>query len=340
MRPLAAIFALTLLVPFSLRALDARFGDPSVPASYLPALEGPRPREPFDRYHLDALADRRPGLVIIGDSMAGTRIDGHLLAQLSGDYVHEILQAGSGPVFWYLALKNWIIPSGARPHYIFIFFRDTNLTDVMFRLEESRSSVDRVALDREPEVDAAVARRAGAVRQTATRRIEAAYGADVARLWMGPLVGDRVARLMEPSRRRRQTIVDQMNSRLDFMHMRPIDMADIGEAIDAEADFDHYVDRSVLPLMLRDAKQAGLTLFFVRVQRRPVGGRPPEQSAALRRYIDRLQAYVTENGGRWRDDTGDPLMTLDLYGDGDHLAREARERYTAMLWNRIGPLIK
>jgi hypothetical protein len=343
MRPsaaVAAIFALTLLVPFSLRALDARFGDHSIRPSYLPALEGPRAREPFDPYHRDAMADRQPGLVVIGDSMAGTRIDKHFLAQLSGERVHDILQAGSGPVYWYLALKNWVIASGARPRFVFIFFRDTNLTDVMFRLEESsRWNVDKVAHDAEPEVNAVVASRAGPVRQLAKRRVESTYGADRARLWMGPLLGDRIARLIEPSRRRRQVFVDEMNGRLDFTHMRPIETADVEDAIDSEADFDYYVGRSVLPLMLRDAKRAGLTLFFVRAQRRPSGGRPPAQSEALRTYIEELRRYVTSQGAMWRDDTGDPLMTLDLYGDGDHIAREMRQRYTAIFWNRVGPLI-
>ena len=52
------------------------------------------------------------------------------------------------------------------------------------------------------------------------------------------------------------------------------------------------VDRSVLPLMLRDAARAGLKLCLVRVQRRPIDGRPPQQSAALRQYVADLRAYV------------------------------------------------
>ncbi len=46
------------------------------------------------------------------------------------------MDAGSGSAFWHLALKNWVIASGIRPRMVLIFFRDANLTDVMFRLDE------------------------------------------------------------------------------------------------------------------------------------------------------------------------------------------------------------
>ena len=106
-------------------------------------------------------------------------------------------------------------------------------------------------------------------------------------------------------------------------------------AEDRLADFDRYVNESVLPVMLRDANAAGLKLCFVRVQRRPVGGQPPAQSPALHRYVNALGTYVMRNGAEFRDDTGDPALTLDMYEDGDHVARHARRRYTEILFERL-----
>ena len=91
----------------------------------------------------------------------------------------------------------------------------------------------------------------------------------------------------------------------------------------------------LLPLMLRDARAAGLTICFVRVQRRPTAQRPPAQSPALRAYVRDLEAYITSRGGVFLDDTGDPALTLDMYEDGDHFARHARARYTEHLYNRL-----
>ena len=322
MTRLAALVALSLLVPLGVRALDARYG------------EGPPPRTPFYDFPLNRMSHLRPELVVIGDSMAGTRVDTHLLEQLSGRRVFAILHPGSGSAYWYLALKNYVIASGVRPRYVFIFFRDTNLTDVMFRMD--RWNVDAVSRDEEPELERVVASRAGEWRRQATTRVEQVYRADRARSWMTPLVGDSVARLVA-SGEGRVPFVAAMNERFDFRHLRPVEAADIDPFTDATADFDRYVDRSVLPLMLRDARAAGITLYFVRVQRRPAGRRPPHQSRALQEYTARLSAYIRSNGALWRDDTGDPAITLDLYGDGDHLRHEARERYTSIFWNRVGP---
>jgi hypothetical protein len=332
---LAALLALTLLVPFGIRALDTRYGPRDLSPSYLPALEGPRARTPFDRFPFDRLVHYRPELVVIGDSMAGTRIDPAVLEQLSGRRVFAILHPGSGSAFWYLALKNWVIASGVRPRAVFIFFRDANLTDLMFRMDTTIT--DRVALDREPDLNDAIASRAGEWRLQATRRTEALYRADRARLWMVPRLGDVVAAAIAGRDHASiNGLLTSMNERFEFDHMRPIEAADI-DTNDTRADFDRDVHGSVLPLMLRDARNAGISLYFVRVQRRPVAGRPPHQSPALRAYVAKLADYVRAHGGLWRDDTGDPALSLEMYGDGDHLAREARERYTSLFWNRVGP---
>jgi hypothetical protein len=107
-----------------------------------------------------------------------------------------------------------------------------------------------------------------------------------------------------------------------------MDAADMQATEDREADLAAFVDKSALPLMLRDAQQAGLKLVLVRVQRRPIDGRPPFQSPALQRYVRQLRQYIESHGGMLIDDTGDPSQTLDLYEDGDHLSREGRRRYT------------
>jgi hypothetical protein len=71
-----------------------------------------------------------------------------------------------------------------------------------------------------------------------------------------------------------------------------------------------------------------------------VGNRPPPQSPALQEYIARLRAYIEANGGLWRDDTGDPAITLDMYEDGDHLAAHSRTYYTEILYARLRPLLQ
>ncbi len=337
---LSALVLLTLTVPLVIRAPNARYRGTTAP-SYLPALEGPRSRSPFQAQPIGELAGMNPGYVIIGDSMAGTRIDPRRLSELSRRPVAPLLHAGSGSAWWYLVLKNWVIASGIHPRCVFIFFRDTNLTNVMFRLDDRyRWMIDFVAGDREDELNDAIAAATGGPWHRARRAIEAVYGADAARAWLEPALGEFVGRVVIPGRRKRTEFMTSLNDRFSLDHLAPMDAADLQSAQDREADFTGNVDRSLLPELLRDASRAGLTLCFVRVQRRPVGGRPPYQSAALRRYIVDLRHYIESHGAVWRDDTGDPALTLDMYEDGDHLDRSARTRYTEIFFTRLRPIFE
>jgi hypothetical protein len=334
------LLVLLLTVPFGLRPLDARFGMRNVPASYLPALEGPRVRGAFEPEPAEELAAMKPGSVVIGDSMAGTRIHTTRLAELTGMPSAPILQAGSGSAYWYLALKNWVIASGARPTVALIFFRDTNLTDVMFRLDEGfRWNIDRVAAEREDELNAVIAARAGAFRYRLRSTVSRLYASERVKLWLEPWFTERVGRALIPSRRQHRDFINQMNARFDFQHMRPFEAADYIAAGNDE-DFYRDVDRSVLPLMIRDAQAAGITLCFVRVQRRPVGNRPPEQSRSLRRYVDDLREYVEARGAILIDDTGDPALPLEMYDDGDHVNAAWTVRYTEHLYERLRPRLQ
>jgi hypothetical protein len=323
-----------LVIPLALRGAAALHPVPNFQPSYLPSIEGPRERAPFDASRLTDLARMQPAFVVIGDSMAGSRIDPAVFTRVSGQSVAPLLYAGSGPAWWYLVLKNWVIASGIHPKAVFVFFRDTNLTNVMFRIDATWS-LDTAALAREDDLNAAVARRRGSAFYEVRSAFDRAYAATEARRWIEPLVNEWPARALLPYRKPREAFMQALNDRFGLDHLRPMDAADMQATEDREADFGAFVDTSQLPLMLRDAQRAGLRLVLVRVQRRPIGGRPPYQSPALQRYVRELRAYVESHGGVLLDDTGDPSQTLDLYEDGDHLSREGRRLYTERFAERV-----
>ncbi|MGH9409796.1 MAG: hypothetical protein ACRD1V_10120, partial [Vicinamibacterales bacterium] len=278
-------------LPLAIRAVNAWTRTPAVSATYLPAIEGPRLRRPFEAVHLSDLARLSPSYVVIGDSMAGSRIDPALLTRLTGRRIAPLEYAGSGPAWWYLVLKNWVIPSGIHPRAVIVFFRDTNLTDVLFKIDATWA-LDSAAHDREPELNAVVARREGHTFYAIDGAVDRVYGVSQARQSVDPGMTEWPAWLMLPYRRERTRFLDGLNTRFDLQHLRPMDAADMRATEDRDAHFDAFVDASILPLMLDDAQKAGLMLWFVRVQRRPVDGRPPEQSPALRAYIGQLRQYV------------------------------------------------
>ena len=69
--PVAGLLAL----PLALRAANGLHPSVAMKPSYLPAIEGPRERAPFEADRLPALRGLDPTWVVIGDSMAGSRID-------------------------------------------------------------------------------------------------------------------------------------------------------------------------------------------------------------------------------------------------------------------------
>ena len=71
----------------------------------------------------------------IGDSMLGSRIDAVHLSVITQDKTNALLvHPATGPAWWFLALKNYLVASGEKPDFTFVFDRDFQL----FRETNSR----------------------------------------------------------------------------------------------------------------------------------------------------------------------------------------------------------
>jgi hypothetical protein len=338
--PFALMLAALVLTPLTLRGLDHLVDASGRNQSYLPSFENRRARKGFRTEPVERLKLVNPAWVFIGDSMLGTRIHPELLGEIAGHgdrKVEFLFQAASGPAYWYLAFKNVLIPSGVRPRMTFFFFRDTNMTDTLFRLQSSLGdALDEVARPAEPELDAIVATR----QRGGWWRVDAAlnrlYEVDTVAAWLQPIVRRWYAywTYPEPAARMRfeQTIEDDFNE-----NFRRDLAADIGN-VEADADFARDLPSSVLPLILQLSHEHQVPICFVRVQRRPVGGKPPAQSPALLRYVAAFRAWAEANGACFYDESGDPELTLDLYEDGDHFAD--RLAYTRIFRRRLDSLFR
>ena len=245
----------------------------------------------------------------------------------------------TGPAYWYLALKNHVVASGVRPRVVFVFFRDTNLTDTMFRLTSQYGGgwLDDVALDAEPELDEIVAAGRRGLRIRTHSLVTRAYETDIATGWLEPAVRRWFvnARYPDPSERRR---FDRMlGDRFDLANLRRDVAADFSGPNES-ADFSRQLPGSVLPLMIGLAQAHDITLCFVRVQRRPHATTPPRQSSNLRRYVQDLEAWLEANGALFHDDWGDPEQPESIYADGDHI--RDRRHYTEVFRKRLDVLFR
>ena len=328
---LCVVIAGAAVVPLGLRAVNGMLPGAALESSYLPTIETPRPREPFDEAAAAALREAQPEYVVIGDSMAGSRIDPAHLSRVSGRSVAGLSRPGTPVAYWYLQLKNLIVRNGlTHMRGAIIFFRDDQLTT---QVEVEGPILDRVARDQEPELDRILAAYRLGPFSNVHRTARAVYQFDRTRVWLEPRLnrapstvavratGDQA--LTAP-----ELITTINNEMFALDKLRKFAAADLPQAQPDFLDFDRHVGRSLLPEILAVAAQAGLRMAFIRVQRRPRPDGPPDQSEALTHYLEKLAAYLQTRGAYYHDDRGDADQPLSIYFDGDHIRSDARPGYT------------
>jgi len=332
---IAVIVAAIAAVPLLWRPVFRAFAPEAAAAtpSYIPALEPARAREPFDPTPIDELRAANPGVVIIGDSMAG-RIHKRRLEELTGAPVAPILRNATGSAHWFLIFKNYVVASGIRPNAVVVFFRETNLTDPMFRLGDPyRVNADYLARDFEPELNAAVASRTQGAWFRVHSAVDRLYGVEQTRRWLEPRLAVYPARMAAGENS--AVLLDELNTAFALDRLRPSVAADMGAAAEDTLDFHRDVGRSVLPAWVTIAREHGLKLIFVRVLRRPENGRAPAESRAMQQYMRDLGAYLGANGAILRDDRHYPGMAALSYDDGDHISRSAMVPYTELFFEQM-----
>jgi hypothetical protein len=330
---LGLVVAGALVVPLGLRAVSPALRGPKAAPSYIPAIESPRERAPFDTSVVTDLNQARPDYIAIGDSMAGSRIAlGDLSRLVGGRGAAGLFDAARGSAYWYLAFKNWIVDRGIRPKAVIFFFRDENLTDPLFRVWPG--ALDRVAMDQESRLNEILAARVNGTYHQVHLTTQALYKHDAVRAWIEPKIL-RAPTALAADGPGQTALLDAMNDKVFTLEtLRPMAVADMQAADDAAFDFRKFLPTSVLPEIIRLGAESGIHLAFVRVQRRPEDHRPPPQSPALQRYIKDLAAYLVANRADFHDDWGDPDLPLEMYDDGDHLKDEYRSFYTALLFRK------
>lgn len=320
---LFAVVAGMALVPLGLRAVNGFLPGAGVKASYVPTIETPRQREPFDHASADAVRGAQPQYVIIGDSMAGVRINPASLTRRLGRTVAGLYHPGSPVAYWYLAFKNLVVRNDLKTiRGAVFFFRDDQLTT---QVVVDPLLLDRVARDEEPELDRVMAAHRLGRFSRVHRAARAAYEYDRTRVWLEPRLTRAPAQVAADP----PALLAAINTEIFALDkLRGFAASDLPQADAAFLDFDAQVGRSLLPEILRLASEINLRVAFVRVQRRPTESGPAPQSAELTAYLQKLEQYLTDRGAYYHDDRGDPGQPLSLYADGDHLTGAGREVYT------------
>jgi hypothetical protein len=283
-----------------------------------------------------------PDYIFIGNSMLDSRINPDHLYVLTGKKSFLLWRGGVETAVWYLMLKNLIIPSGVRPQAVFIFFRDTFLTEPQFRTEGVyRNDIRSFSMDNETVLDG-ILRKDKSIRELFAGRIGDLY----------PILENKfqevIANISEACIKRmckifsRNFEISQVNTILNFSNFRHIETD--GENIAVESainyNFTAALPGSFLPRMIKLAKENHVPLVFIRVQRRPVNNMPPVQSPVLKQYVKELADYLKQENMGFYDFTGDPRITLDMYGSGDHIDKNKKKLYTEFFADTLKDMLK
>jgi len=286
------------------------------------------------------VAERRPQLVLLGDSMVGEGVDAAALGRRIGLRALNVQKGGAASAWCYLALENLILPAQPPPQRVAVFYRDHFLTEPRFRVDgpyrqhlAALSGPDEPLLERlalEP-VDPAIAwvRRGLPLYDRREALRSGVHGA----LMDG--VGAALFGLQRGAAEASLTRVFA-DGALDPRRLGKRQL-DAERADDDSFAFGRDVADSFLPEMVRLAEEGGVSLVFVRMKRRR-DLEPNREPKELARYQQELGAWLAERGIPVVDFTHDARLRPEHYAAGDHLSRgEGRRVFTELLAEALAP---
>lgn len=325
---LLALVGLTLLLPLVLPA------DPKQAAGHPVA---------FDQKRYDRSANKRPNMVMIGNSMLNSRIDKALFNQLIAPNVASfVAEGGTRSAVWWFMLKNFVGPLTTQPKLVFIFYRDYDFTSPGMHLDGEYLRVARTFMKPDDQKTLDQAKKNLGVD---TPSALAFYLPDALSQYVRGRISDLAIDIGSAGQGREGDTVlqEKLNKLFEFDNLRP-DILDAGgvanDIIPADTKvFSLDAANSFLGLFNDFAHERKIQLIFYRVKRRPDSRNVVIQDAELRAYTAAFREWAESQGHRLIDETEDPRLTLSMYHDGDHLARGAMQEYTRIFVERIRSLL-
>ncbi|GAB4541310.1 MAG: hypothetical protein Fur002_09480 [Anaerolineales bacterium] len=291
--------------------------------------------------HLRAVEEKRPQLVLIGDSTLTKGVNPKRLSENLGKPIYSIDLPGSASTLWYLIIKNNLMEAKTPPPYLLIFFRDTVLTLPDYRVEgEYFTQIDEYASPK----DALLIERAYVNQMSPLEQAAASYlplyGARrEMRVSLDELIRYAPAQALLNCERacvREALSVPFGSARNEQALNAAIYVADESLYSPRSLNFARQAPRSFLPEIIRMAQEQNVQLILVRMKTREFHQRFP----ALENYMRDLSAYAQANGVILMDYGADPRLTEDLYADTLHLNGKGEAAFTEILSADLAPLLR
>jgi hypothetical protein len=298
---------------------------------------------PFDSTPIEELDVGDPEYVFVGNSMVESRIDVATFEQLSNGKVALLCDGGSSSARWYLYLKNYLIPSGAKPQRVFLYFRDWSLSLPRHRLTgEYREGNERAMQPDDTLVQRFMDEKDGRDHIGAfSKVIDEIYPIQRRGMAVREAMMEKLVKRVSSGKEDREKVFDDLEDTFAVKNLRH----DLGADLpvmeeDVEPTFSADPNTSFLPRMIDLAEVNGIPLVFVRVKRRPEANGVTEESPRLRQYIEDLRSYLERRGMPFYDETSDRDIPASWYADGDHIAPDYMADYSEHFYRAMKRFFK
>jgi hypothetical protein len=298
----------------------------------------PRPRSPFNTQLKIRLEKLDPEVVLIGNSMVNSRFSEKELARLIAPKRVAVLGiGGSKSAFWYLLLKNVILPV-SKPKKILLFYRRYELTtptDRALGIEHDRLA--RVTAEDDPFVEGMLAPRWDDPVARLGWHLERTAPVDRLRALFTPRLDDfaSAAAALFDGKSRRRTSKKALETVFDVGKLRSSDLEPAGDRRERPS-FEDALPHSFLPAIVELVNGAGAELTLVKVRTRSDAMETPKSPTRVSRYEKSLRRWGMQRGVRHLDLSLDAWETLSFYAEGDHTHTRLRRPYTRLFVKHHG----
>jgi hypothetical protein len=296
-----------------------------------------------DKYrHL--LNEEDPQILVLGDSVAKTNVDKNSMAEGLNKRVSVISEDGAGSALLYLILKNNVTNADSKPDTMIILFRDTVLTSTAFRVHGNfLAMMDEYAgADDDLVLQLAIRDRMNPLEKLAEAYLPPYWG----RTNLQTILISRVLYLptrtvldcdLECSDEAMNRVFGNQNFDPDQFN-RAINVAENFLYADENLDFEHQINRSFLPEIIRLCRENNIKLILVRTKTLRFSRAVPEPSA-LKEYMDGLYSYARLNDIPLIDFAHSDSLPPNLFTDINHLNSGGKKVFTEMLIEAILPIL-
>ena len=293
----------------------------------------------FDEYirtdYRDEISKEKPAIVAIGDS-AIRELDEDAFSRVLGEKTKIFSAPGTGSAYWYLFFRNEVLTAKQEPDLMFFFFRSVTLTTPSYLVSGSYyTRLEEVAVPSDSDVYAiAIESAKNPLHEIPEKYIPLfAFRSEIYQNLVTQTRNYLPAMLLNCDSDCVDNAFDQVFDEYQINALLWEELVlNLDSALNNELNYDFgaNVDSSLLPMILKESRNAGIIPVFIRTKYRSQA-LGDSDSPELDEYMQDLKDCIQRNGGLFIDLADADELTADMYRDEMHLNLDDASRASEII---------